>query len=124
MPAFPYKRAALVLAEAELFGDGVACKKWSVPHSTLKFWRSRLSSDEKLEQLYLAERTNLLENWQGDTIRVMKAVLGKLEKNIQAMTEDGDPKVVMALNAVAKTIGELAIANTVLQEEDESDSNQ
>ena len=124
MPAFPYKRAALVLAEADLFGVGAASRKWRVPTRTLQSWRSRLNSDLKLEELYQQERANLLENWQGDAIRVLKSALGKLEKNINAMKEDGDPKIIYALTGVVKAVGELAIANTVLGEEDEPDDSQ
>jgi hypothetical protein len=118
---FPYDRAALVLAEASLFGDTVARDKWKVPKRTFYHWRARLDTDAKLDQLYQKERTNLLSNWQGDTIRVMKAALTKLEVNIHALKEDGDPKVIYALAAVAKTIGELAITNTVLGDDSGDD---
>ena len=83
MPAFPYNRAAFVLAEGMYFGKKLACKKYQVPKTTYTNWNKRLKTDDKLAHLVAIQSKALSQQWQEDSIRCLKQTLLCIEKAIE-----------------------------------------
>lgn len=128
MPAFPYERAALVLAEARYFGKKLACQKYQVPRTTYTNWRKKLNSDDKLSEMVAIEAKALSEQWQGDTIICLKQTLFSIQTVLSnhpfphppQTTEEIElwAKSVEALSKIIKSLGDLTLGSHVLFEDE------
>ncbi len=128
MPAFPYERAALVLAEAMYFGKKSACQKYQVPRTTYTNWNKRLKTDNKLAHLVTIESEALSQQWQGDTIKCLKQTLFSIQQIMENHPFSHSPqtieeielwsKNIEALSKMIKSLGELAISGHVLLQDE------
>ena len=127
MPAFPYDRAALVLAEATYFGKKLACQKYTVPRTTYTNWKKRLQTDNKLANLVTIQSEALSKQWQGDTIRCLKLALNTIQEGLSKHPFSYQPQTaeekelwgnnILALSKMVKSIGDLTIAGDVLNDD-------
>ena len=128
MPAFPYNRAALVLAEAMYFGKKLACQKYKVPRTTYTNWNKRLQTDDKLAHLVATQSSALSQQWQGDTIRCLKQTLSCIEQALLNHPFSHKPqnaeeielwsKSIVALAQMIKSLGDLTISSHVMLEDE------
>lgn len=128
MPAFPYERAALVLAEAMYFGKKLACQKYQVPRTTYTNWNKRLKTDDKLSRMVTIQAEALSKQWQDDTIRCLKQTLFAIQQTVKNAPFSHKPqtveekelwcKSVTALAQMIKALGELTISSHVLLEDE------
>ncbi len=126
MPAFPYERAALVLAEARYFGKKLACQKYQVPRTTYSNWKKRLETDNKLAHMVATQSEALSQQWQGDTIRCLKQTLFSIQKAFDNHPFSHAPRTieekelwgknVVALSKMITSLGNLVISSHVLLE--------
>lgn len=116
--AFPYTRAALVLAEAEVFGDKKAREKHGVPRRTLWDWRQRAKKEPKLAERVSQEIQELLRGWRNDTILGYRAAIATNIDFLKSIKPNGDPKTLLALNDTLRAYGDLVVANVVLEEDE------
>ena len=128
MPAFPYNRAAFVLAEGMYFGKKLACKKYQVPKTTYTNWNKRLKTDDKLAHLVAIQSKALSQQWQEDSIRCLKQTLLCIEKAIENNPFSHKPqnveeielwsKSIVALAQMIKSLGDLTISSHVMLEDE------
>jgi hypothetical protein len=126
---FPYERAAMILAEAEIFGDVETCKRWSITRQTLYRYRVRSQEDGELSQSVTLKKRMLLYGWQQDcaaSIKKTLKVFDGLMEDARAASCDGEERAVSfaaVLKSVAgglKIVGELKLAAEALNESDSS----
>ena len=127
MPAFPYARAAIVLAEATYFGKKLACQKYTVPKTTFNNWNKRLKTDNKLANLVTIQSEALSKEWQGDSIKCLKKVLFTIQEGLEKHPFSEEPQTIeekelwsnsiLALSKMVKSIGDLTIAGDVLTDD-------
>ena len=128
MPAFPYARAALVLAEAMYFGKKLACQKYQVPRTTYTNWNKRQKTDDKLASMVTTQSKALTQQWQGDTIKCLFQTLLCIDKAFKNHPFSHQPqtieeielwgKNIVALSQVIESLGDLTIASHVLTEDE------
>lgn len=112
---FPYEKASIVIAEAEIFGDKNTLARWGINQSTLWRWRDRRLSDPKLHENALLKTRMLLVDWQTDATRTLKTGLLRLNELIPQATAN-DAATIHAIAGACKIIGELKIASDALSE--------
>lgn len=112
---FPYEKASIVIAEAEIFGDKNTLARWGINQSTLWRWRDRRLSDSKLHESALLKTRMLLVDWQTDATRTLKTGLNRLNELIPVATAN-DAATIHAIAGACKIIGELKIASDALSE--------
>jgi hypothetical protein len=113
---FPYERASMAIAEADIFGDKAALDKYGINQSTLWRWRDRASSDSKLHESALLKRRMLLVDWQQDATKTLKVGLTELNRRLPLADTEEDAKVIHAIAGAIKIVGELKITGEVLSE--------
>ncbi|ARV58044.1 hypothetical protein BZZ01_04810 [Nostocales cyanobacterium HT-58-2] len=111
---FPYERAAVVLAESELFGDKQTAKRWGISDRTIRNYRTRMSEDEHLAALFHLKKEALTKDWQSDATKALKVSLNKLVELVQ---DNGKPDQIHAVAGAVKIVGELKIAFEALTDE-------
>lgn len=112
---FNYDRAAIVLADAKIIGDSAASEKYSVPESTLKSWRSRCKTDERLSSLFLSEYERLRFDFREDSIRALRKVLQAIEDLADEAIKEKSIKSLPALIDGAAKLGELVVTDRELR---------
>ncbi len=131
---FPYKKAAYILAYAQLFGKRSACDRYQIKSGTYDGWKNKLKKDEVLKQLYLQELDKLFSEWQGETVRALKRGLEVAYQGFDTHPFEKKPenikeqlawaKTMDATGRVIRAIGELAIGTHVLMEEDDEEGEE
>ncbi len=114
---FPYERASLAIAEADIFGDGAVLKKYGINQSTLWRWRDRASEDPKLHESALLKKRMLLVGWQQDAVKTLKIALSELNKRLPLAATEEDAKVIHSIAGACKIVGELKIAASAIEED-------
>ena len=113
---FPYEKAAMAIAESDIFGDQAVIKKYGINQSTLWRWRERAAIDSDLQENATLKRRILLIDWQQDATRTIKIALSDLARRIPIATTEEDAKVIHAVAGAAKIVGELKIAYEALSD--------
>jgi hypothetical protein len=112
-PSINYERAAIILAEADLFGDRQIAARWGIGDRTVRNYRTRAVSDSKLSSLYQLKKQLITRDWQTDATRALKVGLDKITHLIR---DDGEPAQIHAVAGAIKIIGELKIASEALSD--------
>lgn len=123
---FPYEKAAMVLAEAAIFGDEAACKKWNITRQTLWNYKVRSQEDGDLLRDFTLKKRMLLIGWQTDVAAAVKATVGKMRDVVLRADEfldNEDPEqgkkyaaILHAISGTGKILGELKLAGEALDE--------
>lgn len=104
-------RKALILAEAELFGDARVAATHRISDRTIRRWRV----DPRISPLIPIKRQQL----QGDWVKLLDSALCQsldaIAKSVRALPRDAQS--VKALVAAVKVLGDLALTLEVLREE-------
>jgi hypothetical protein len=116
-PKYTPERASAILAEAELFGDSQSCEKWQITRQTLHNYRSRLTTDDDLLQLFTLKKRILLVDWQQDATKTIKIGLKELNNRMPMASTEEDAKVIHAIAGAIKVVGELKITGEALSGE-------
>lgn len=111
---FPYEKAAIVIAEADIFGDKYALEKWGINRSTLWRWRDRAQSDFDLHQNATLKKRMLLAGWQEDATNTIKIALSELNRRIPLAATEDDARMIHAISGALKVVGELKIGADVI----------
>lgn len=129
MPEFPTQRASVVLAHGKLFTKKAACSLYDVASGTYDRWRNRLNTDPDFKEIYYEELDKLSNQWQGETVRTLKKGLEVTQQafdNHPFRISPKNPKETFAwakaadsMSKLIKSVGDLAISTTVLNDEDE-----
>lgn len=115
MSEFPYERAAIILAESELYGDLSTSNRWGITDRTIRNYRARAVSDSKLSCLFQIKRQLLEREWINDATRTLKTGLNRLNQLIPVATAS-DAATIHAIAGAIKIVGELKIASDALSE--------
>ena len=118
-PKFTPERAALILAEAEFFGDVYICSKWSITRQTLFNYRNRLRHDDELFELFTLRKRILVTNWKSATVKTLQIACDRLNDIIPKATSE-DVDLIRAIVGCVKSLGELNIASEALSDIDET----
>lgn len=113
MSEFPYEKASIILAEAELFGDKQVAVRWEISDRTIRRYRVKAASDRQLSSLVQLKKQLLGQNWRDDATKTLKIALHKLSKLIE---EDGETNRIFAISGAIKIVGELKIASDALSD--------
>lgn len=109
-------RATTVLAEADVFGDAVAIRRYGVAQSTLYNWRKKEREDAEFHELVQLKRRILLADWQQDASKCLKISLNRLAEIIQVARGE-DAELIQAIANCCKVVGELKLTAEALQDE-------
>lgn len=113
MSQFPYEKAAIILAEAELYGDKRVSLRWGITDRTIRNYRARAVEDPQLSSLFQLKSQLLEREWTADATKALKVSLDKL---IELVKDDGKPEQIHAVAGAIKIVGELKIASDALSE--------
>lgn len=113
---FPYERAAMAIAEADIFGDKAVLAKYGINQSTLWRWRDRADEDPVLHENALLKKRILLIDWQQDAVRTIKVGLSELTRRMPLAATEEDAKVIHSIAGACKIVGELKITADTLNE--------
>lgn len=113
MSQFPYEKASLILAEAELFGDKQVATRWDVSDRTIRRYRVKAATDSQLSSLVQLKKQLLGQNWRDDATKTLKVALNKLNELIE---KDGDTNRIFAVSGAIKIVGELKISIDALSD--------
>ncbi len=129
---FPYRRAALILAEAQFRGVKGTITRHAVSRGTYDFWLQRLKNDDKLKKLYQEFLEKITSSWQAEALQTLKAAmevtcLGLKNNPFQQVPKKEREKEIWGKNMAAmanvlKTIGDLNISTFVLMEDSEEEN--
>lgn len=131
MTVFPYVKAAVVLAHADIFSKRSACLFYDVASGTFDRWRNRLKSDEKLRKMHQQEYQTAKDEWQEETSHTLKLGLLSLQKAFKNDIFEFNPKNARDREAWAKgvdsmakairSVGDLAISTIVLNDDEDDE---
>lgn len=113
---FPYEKASIVLAEADIFGDDATAKRWGITTRTIYNYRDRATLDPKLSESFILKKRMLLVDWQTEATKTIRIALNTLNTRIPTATTEEDAKVIHAIAGACKVIGELKLASDALNE--------
>lgn len=114
-PKFSRERAALILAEASLFGDEATARRWGCSTRTVNRYRNQAITDPKLSESVALKKAMLLSGWQEDVVKAIKTALHELERRLPLAQSEEDAKVIHAISGALKICGELKITAEALQ---------
>ena len=115
MQKFPYEKASMAIAEADIFGDKNTIVRWGINQSTLWRWRDRALHDSKLHESATLKRRMLLVDWQTDATKTLRVGMTRLNELIPIAKAEDAPTI-HAIAGAIKIIGELKIASEALSE--------
>lgn len=72
---FPYEKAVMAIAEADIYGDKQACERLGITRTTLWRWREKEKEDPEMQQNVTKKKQFLLEGWREDASRNLKIAL-------------------------------------------------
>jgi hypothetical protein len=123
---FPYEKAVLAIAEADLYGNAGVLEKYGITSMTLWRWRQRANADPKMLQDVRRKKKFLLNDWQADASKTLKTGLSEMTRRFQTGKDKDDALMIQAIAAATKVVGELKMdALLVLTDGDsEGDSEQ
>ncbi len=107
-------RAATILAEAEVLGDGAACAKHGISDRTLRNYRARLAQDPELAALFREKLGALARRWEEDLNPAIGEAIAFLRKAARE-ANPRDPKAIEAVASALKTLAELDLTHKVLE---------
>jgi len=110
------ERCALILAEADLFGDEITARRWGVTARSIRNYRTRASTDPKFFEVFREKKQMLLSNWQEDATKTIRACLAELNQKIPLAQTEEDAKVILAIAQACKVVGELKLMNDAIAE--------
>ncbi|BCZ86923.1 hypothetical protein [Thermus thermophilus] len=114
-------RAALILAEAEVLGDGPACAKHGVSDRTLRNYRRRLAEDPELAALFRERLGALGKRWEEELAPAILEAVSFLRKAAREANPK-DPKAIEAVANALKVLAELDLTRMVLEARLEGDA--
>jgi len=111
MPTFNAERAAMILAEAVLYGDTATSQKWSISLRSLERWRSRSQQDEVLAAFVQKKLEKLQNGWADEAPLALREGIAFLRR----AAREGDPKSPDQVKAIAGAVQMLAEITTMKQ---------
>ena len=118
-PNFNYERAAMILVEADFFGDKETASRWGITDRSIRNYRSRLAEDRQLSALFQVKRQLFSASWVDDAAKTLKVGLAELNKRIPTARDEDDAKIIHAIAGAVKIVGELKIGHEALIDEPE-----
>ncbi len=119
---FPYEKAILAIAEADLYGDSHACEKYGISRQTLWRWRDRARNEPTMSQGVTKKKKLLLHDWQGDAAKTLKTGLSELNRRFQGARDKDDAMVITAIAGAVKVIGDIKLEASIILTQDDGDS--
>lgn len=107
-------RAAILIAEADFFGDRPTCEKYGVSIRTLQRWRQRTHQDSELAHSVAQKKQLLLEAWQIESSLPLKIAFEELARRMPTASTAEDAKILHAIAGVCKVLGEMKLASSLL----------
>jgi hypothetical protein len=110
---FNSQRSAIVLVEAEFFGDKGAASKFNVSTRSIRRWRERLETDNELAANVLKYREKFLKDWTEELpLAIKKAIRFLITVPDNADTTDS--KIIRAITEALKTLTEVSLTKGML----------
>lgn len=119
--AFDYDIAANAVSESNLTSnDDAVCARYSISISTLRRWKTRAKSDDRLASLVKKRCTVVIPTWKSDLQDALRSTIEVLVSQIEAAR--GKPEFMPRTTNALMTLGELAITTEYLAEDDDANS--
>src|SRR5438445_201344 len=89
-PIFDYEGAARILAEAALFGDFRTADRNKISTQTIRNYRKRLVTDERMPQLVAKAKQILTERWADRLVPTILRAIDFVDRAIEAAGNDAE----------------------------------
>lgn len=107
-------RVARVLVDAHLMGDQRAAERNGLSPRTIRNYRRRLDSDERLAAVFRARMIQAEREWSSVAVAFLRRGIEKMDELVAKATEVADLDKV---RAAVQTVGELQVVVEALSEQ-------
>ena len=112
---FNAERAASILAEASLWTDTYAAKRWGVTARSISNWRKLTETDSDFSELFDRKKAAIDKAWGNEARAALRRMLRKLDDLVQ----EAGPEQIREVAGAVKIVGELEVTRGAIQSDEQ-----